>query len=411
MIAGLLLGLLLGGAAPAADEPFAVFAAKGVVCGADHGVIDDVALLVVDGRIAAVGPRDEVTLPPDCRIVDGGAAWLLPGFVDLHSHVAGDFGINSSIYQSNPGLRVWASVVPANSNLARGLAAGVTTILFIPGSATNFGGQGVLLKTFGVDFADMLVRQPGSLKLAQADNPKRWGWGMGRLSMNWNIRRTIQKGVAYARAWEAFEAGAGPEPDVVLAWEIFRALRKGEAQISAHTQEHQVVQMSLKQVVVEAGLPLFIDHGTMSAFYGAALAEALGVPAILGPRSISFTNKGRAFDHDGKIVGIAAAYQAAGHSRIGFNTDAPVVPQEELALQAAMGVRYGFRDDGFATILGLTIVPARTAGIDARVGSLEVGKDADLVLVAGHPSDPRNPVLQVFGQGRLVYDAAEGRTF
>lgn len=406
----LTLGLALA-ATPETHEPFAVLAAKGVVCGEEHAVIQRVCVLVEDGKIRAVGEAETIEIPEGYAVVDGGDAWLIPGLVDLHCHVGGDFGINSSIYQSNPGLRVWASVIPRNESLLRGLAAGVTTVLFIPGSATNFGGQGVLLKTYGETFDDMLVRQPGSLKLAQADNPKRWGWGMGRLAMNWNIRQTIRRGVGYAKAWEAFEEGQGPEPDRNINYDIFRSLRKGEAQISAHTQEHQVVQMTMKQTVVEYGLPMFIDHGTMSAFYGAHLAEELEVPAILGPRSVSYTNKSRGFDHDGKIVGVAGAYQAAGHTRIGFNTDAPVVPQEELPLQASMGVRYGFDDSQMGTIKGLTLVPAETAKIADRVGSIEVGKDADLVLITGHPADPRNHVRMVWGEGDVVYDAKERRVF
>lgn len=411
MISALLTLGLVACATPDSHEPFALLAAKGIVCGEDHGVVDRVVVLVRDGRILEVGKAGEVVVPEDYDVIDCGDAWLMPGFIDLHCHVGGDFGINSSIYQSNPGLRVWTSVIPGNPSLMRGLAAGVTTVLFIPGSATNFGGQGVLLKSFGETFEDMLVRNPGSLKLAQADNPKRWGWGMGRLSMNWNIRQTIKRGVGYAKAWEAYERGERPQPDVNLQHEIFRSLRKGEAQVSAHTQEHQVVQMSIQQVVIEAGLPLFIDHGTMSAFYGAHLAEEHGVAAIIGPRSISYTNKGRGFNHDGKIVGVAGAYQAAGHTRVGFNTDSPVVPQEELPLQSSMGVRYGFDDSEFGTILGITLIPAQTANIDFRVGSIEPGKDADFVVITGHPSDPRNHVLQVWGEGEVVYDASEERVF
>ena len=109
------------------------------------------------------------------------------------------------------------------------------------------------------------------------------------------------------------------------------------------------------------------------------------------------------------MMGMAAEYQKRGHTRIGFNTDSPVIPQETLQLQAGMAVRYGFDDTALDTVRGLTIVPAQTAGIDARVGSLEAGKDADVLVLTGHPADPRTSVLRVYIEGALAYDAQEER--
>lgn len=395
--------------APGVEAGLAIRCAKALVVSADLLALDDARLLVRDGRIESVGRAAELPVPAGYEELDLGSAWVMPGLVDLHSHVAGSFDINGAVYQTNTGLRVKTSVVPGNARLERGLAGGVTTILFIPGSATAMGGEGVLLKTAGRVFEEMLVRDPGSLKLAQADNPKGWGWGMGRLTINWQIRDTLRRGLAYAKRWAAFEAGSEAEPALDPQWEVFRALLARRAQVSAHTQAYQVVAMTVRQVVAEAGLPLYIDHGTFDGFLAAEYAESLDVPAILGPRSMSSQNKGRGIDHDGRFLGVAAEYQRRGHSRIGFNTDAPIVPQEELALQSAMGVRYGFDDSEGGTILGLTLRPAQAAGIDDRVGSLERGKDADLVVLGGHPSDPRHAVELVFVEGRLVYDASQGR--
>jgi imidazolonepropionase-like amidohydrolase len=104
------------------------------------------------------------------------------------------------------------------------------------------------------------------------------------------------------------------------------------------------------------------------------------------------------------LLGIASEYQKRGHKRIGFNTDAPVIPGEELPLQATMGAHYGFDDSNADTVRGLTIIPAVTAGIDKRVGSIEVGKDADLVIMTGDPIDPRNSIELVYIDGKRVYD-------
>ncbi|MDP6541008.1 MAG: amidohydrolase family protein, partial [Planctomycetota bacterium] len=147
----------------------------------------------------------------------------------------------------------------------------------------------------------------------------------------------------------------------------------------------------------------------------ASLAEAAKVPAILGPRNIDVPSR-RFIDWTGsnpeRIQGVAAGYQDMGHTMIGFNTDAPVIPAEELFFQASMGVRYGFRWDELQSVRGLTIVPALAAGIADRVGSLEAGKDADILIIDGDPADPRRGIDAVLVDGVRVYDAErDGRRF
>jgi imidazolonepropionase-like amidohydrolase len=344
-------------------------------------------------------------VPEGYALVDLGGAWVMPGMIELHSHVGGTFDINDAVLQVNPGLRVHGAVVPRNSALELAVAGGVTTVLFIPGSATNVGGQGVLIKT-GLDtYDEMLVRDPGSLKIAQGDNPKRWAYGMQRSLMNWSIRDIVQRGLAYARAWQTFERGEGERPERRIDLDVFRDLLAKRTQISTHTQYYHLVLSTIKILREELELDVYIDHGSFDSYYLTPLTEELGVAAVLGPREIMVPGPPR-FDTDGRIEGTAAGFQAEGHTRIGFNTDAPVVPAEELFLQASMGVRYGLDDRGMTAVRGLTIVPAQVAGIDERVGSLEPGKDADLVVVSGDPLDPRHRIRRVYIEGRLVHEAS-----
>ncbi len=420
----LLLAAAAGGAPTAAHGhagsagPIALLSNKIVTC-ANEGpaVIDHGTLLIEDGRIRAVGPRDAVEIPEGFEVLDVGDNWLVPGFIDLHCHVAGpDFfsgnDLNDSVYLTNPGLRASSVVLPGVAAMKNAVGGGVTTTLLIPGSATNIGGQGVLVKSGFDKYAPTLLRDPGSMKLAQSGNPERWGFFPGRSLMNWNTRNTLRRGVTYAKAWEAFEAGEGSQPDFNPQFEIFRALRKGEAQISTHTQIYQVVLMTLTMVARDFGLPVYLDHSTIGGWKAGAIAKELGVPAIVGPRQIDSTS--RIFliitgNRDDRFEGVAAGYQRMGMTEIGFNTDSPVIPQEELPLQAAIAARYGFRDTNLETIRGLTIVPARAAGIDDRVGSLEVGKDADVVVIGGHPIDPRFEIDYVFVNGQRVLDRAVER--
>lgn len=412
-VAGVEPSFAARGAPEAADQRLAIVAAKVLVASWDgEQVIDRGVVLVRGSKIEAVGPASELSIPADARVLDVGERWILPGFVDLHSHVGGSGGdINDMVFQCNPELRVSSTVVPSNRFLDRGLAAGVTTVLYIPGSGTNIGGQGLLIKTSPQTFEAMRVREPGSLKIAQGDNPTRWGYGMGRPLMNHHIRDTLAKGREYAEAWERHERGEGPAPTKRLELEVFRDLFGHRTQISTHTQMYRLVLSTITLMRGEFGLDVYIDHGEWAGYVAAPLAVEMGVGAIVGPREIDAVGT-RTPDSDGKVLSVSAEYQRRGPMQVGFNTDAPVVPQEELFLQATMGVRYGFANDALEAVRGLTIVPARTAGIADRVGSLEAGKDADILVIGGDPTDPRNAVELVLVEGEVVYDAAgEGRRF
>ncbi len=400
------------GRAPAAGEvggPGLAIRAKKVLAVPDEGtqVYDNAVILVREGLIEAVGPARSTPIPADYEVLDATDKWICPGFIDLHSHVAGTFDINEMVYLVNPGLRVAASVIPDNAAFKKAIAGGVTSVLFIPGSGVNIGGQGILLKT-GLDrFEDALIRNPGSMKLAQAGNPEGWTVGVGRSFMNWNTRWMFRRGLLYAHRWDDFEKNGGTKPGYNFDLEIFRWLASKKTQISTHTQIYQVVMTTLTMVKKELGLDVYIDHGEMAGYKLAKFAKDLGVNAILGPRVIEVPTRGFinfTGSNPEAILGIAAEYQKRGMKRIGFNTDAPVIPQEELFLQASTGARYGFDDSNLDTVRGLTIVPAITAGVDDRIGSIEPGKEADLLILTGDPIDPRTAVDAVLIEGHRVYD-------
>jgi hypothetical protein len=184
-------------------------------------------------------------------------------------------------------------------------------------------------------------------------------------------------------------------------FDIFEDLLAKRAQVSTHTQIYQLVMQTLRIIRGEFGIDVYIDHGEWKGYLATEQALAMGVAAICGPREIDPPGA-HGMDLDGRFVGIAAEYQRRGMELVGFNTDAPVVPGEELPLQAAMGGRYGFDGSQLQIVRGLTIVPAIVAGIDKRVGSLEPGKDADLVVLDGDPVDPRTHVERVYVEGECV---------
>jgi len=424
ILASLALGLSFatGSAAPATPAAgevggpgLALKAAKVLACPWEGPqVVDNAVVLIRDGKIEAVERARGFAVPEGYEVVDLGERWLAPGMVELHCHEAGYSlyslinDLNDAVYLTNPDLRASVAAKPGVHSMKMAVAGGVTTVLYIPGSATNIGGAGVLLKTGFDHYEENLVRDPGSMKLAQWGNPESWTIGVGMSFENWNTRNTIRRGLAYARRWKAFEEGAGPEPERNIQFDIFRDLLAKRTQVSTHTQVYQVVLMTITMIRMHFGLDVYLDHSTIGGWLAGPLAKEQGVPAICGPRSVDAPSRGfiewARNKHEG-FRGIAAGYQGGGVEMIGFNTDAPVIAQEQLSVQAAMGVRYGLDDQGLAAVRGLTIVPARAAGIDGRVGSLEPGKDADVLVTTGHPADPRTAMDMVFIEGRRVYDA------
>jgi hypothetical protein len=316
------------------------------------------------------------------------------------------------VWLTNPGLRSVDTLLPENEDLKNALAGGVTTVCLIPGSGNNLSGFGTITRTAGATAAEMTIRAPGSLKIAQAGNPEGYWFGVGRAYMNWNLGQTLDKAQAYHRAWEDWErlvrergeTGAGPAPARDPVWDDFRPLFRGEIPVTVHTQMYQVVMKTLVQLHDRYGLEVVLDHSTFDGYKTAPLAlERPRVFTICGPRQFYFDRSER------RIVGVAERWSAAGQTKLGINTDAPVVPEEELSLQAALGCRFGL--DHYTALKGLTIVPARALRVDGLVGSLEPGKEADLAIWSGDPLDPRSACLRTIVRGKTAYDQAKERRF
>ena len=372
--------------------------------------IEGGVVLTKDGDIVAVGGKD-LPIPTGYEVVDCGDTWLVPGYVDLHNHISspsqGD--INDTVHPTNPEFRTVDLITMDHRAMRLGLAGGVTSALYIPGSGSNMGGFGTLTKLAGKNPEEALIRFPGSLKIAQAGNPERGSGdlGAGVIGMNQGLRFTLQRGYEYYKAWEDFDAGKRPQPEYRADLHYLRGLFRHEYPISVHTQIYQVVLQTIRQLRLEFGLWTFIDHGTFDAYRLSQFARQSGVPICLGPRQYYYDPATSQF------IGLAASWYrggqhgwlspvaGVGRDGIAVNTDSPVVPQEQLQLQAAMAVRLGLPDE--VAIRGLTINPARIAGIDHRVGSLKAGKDADLVAWSGDPVDPRSHVQMTIVNGRIVY--------
>jgi imidazolonepropionase-like amidohydrolase len=388
---------------PAAPKPSVAIRAGKVLTSVGDPIIDGV-ILVADKKIVAVGKFGEIVIPEGCEVVHHPNSFAMPGLIDAHSHVGGTSDLNEMVYQTNPELRNWDQIIPHNNDLKVAIAGGVTTICFIPGSGTNMGGWGTLMKTGPGKLSDVIIKAPGVLKIAQAGNPERQAGevGSGKIGMNHVIRQQLTEGQLYVRQWDAYEAGRiKKKPELNLRLEYFKPLFHREIPVVVHTQQYQVVQSTLRLLVDEMNLKIVIDHGEFDAYKLAKQIIDRDVPVMAGPRGFWYDRS------EGQVKGLVAEYAKLGVVALGVNTDAPVIPQEELSFQATMAVRYGWDEE--SAIRGLTIEAAKALMIDNRVGSLEPGKDADIVITTGSIIDPRNYVEQVFINGSSVYDIKKDR--
>ncbi|MBX3417043.1 MAG: amidohydrolase family protein [Pirellulaceae bacterium] len=395
------VSFLSGLSLTSASEPIAIKVGKILTCSDNPEMpefIADGVILIRDGKIEAIGAQSDIAIPEGYQVVEHPEGFAMPGLVDCHSHVGGTSDLNEMVYPTNPELRNWDQIVPHNQRLKFAIAGGITTVCFIPGSGTNMGGFGTLMKTGPGTLNEVIIRAPGVLKIAQAGNPERQTGeiGSGRMGMNYVLRQQLLEGQMYVRQWDDFENGLAPKPEVNLRLEYFKPLFRREIPVAVHTQQYQVVMATIRMLHDEFNLKILIDHGTFDAYHlGEELAKR-DIPVIVGPRGFWLDRE------VGQMTGIVAEYEKRGVKILGVNTDAPVIPQEDLSFQATMAVRLGWSDE--RAIRGLTIEPAKALMIEDRVGSLDPGKDADIVISTGSIIDPRNYVTQVFINGKSVYD-------
>lgn len=395
--------LAAGGAGARAQEDVppppaatAHFAAR--ILPADAAPIHRAVLVEQGGRITAVGPRASTPIPDGATVVDHGEHWLTPGFVDLHHHVSSGGGdTNDMVMPLNAELRTLDVVRPSTHLIHRTVAGGVTTTLFIPGSGTYISGFGVLMKMrWGAPLEDMVIRELGAMKVAQGFNPERRSGDLGETRMGSRelLTRALEKGRDYAAAWRAHRDGSGEKPKFDPALEQLRKVFDGEVPVLIHTAGLRDCVATARMFQNAFDVKMILSHGSFDGWVAAGPLAEWQTPINLGPRMYQF-------DRYGRMQGMCQAFWDAGCKNLSINTDAPVIAPEELQLQAAMAIRLGLPYD--AALRAITIVPARQIGLDERVGSLAVGKDADFQITAGDPLDPRNGPLRVYIEGTLVY--------
>lgn len=357
----------------------------------------DGTVVVEDGRIAALGAG--VAPPPGAEVLDAAGAWLTPGLVDAHVHLgvheegegwAGD-DTNEMTDPVMAAARAIDAINPLDLGFDDAITGGVTAVNVNPGSGNPIGGLAVALRTHGRVVDEMVLREPSGLKAALGENPKRvYGEKKQTPSTRLGVALTIRTALAKARAWAAKDP---EERDVDLVSAALARVLAREIPWRQHSHRADDIATALR-LAEEFGYDLVLDHGTEAHLIADRVAAA-GVPVLYGPLIVS-RSKVEVRHRTPAAPGILTRAGVP----VSIITDHPVVPIEFLVHQAALAVKHGM--DPADALAAITLHPARVLGIDDRVGSLEVGKEADLVLWEGDPLDIRNRTLRVWQAGREV---------
>lgn len=371
------------------EEGYALHCDKILTVDDDDNVYTHGLILVRGSKIAYVG-KDR-PIPGGYKVLEGTAGVAAPGMVELHSHIhSGGFGdVNDMVLPVNPEFHAAAALRPSNAAVRIACAGGVTTLYGIPGSGTSMSGFGCLYKSkTHATYDETVVRSVAGMKIAQSYNPERSAgdFGQTRAGLSWILEDINEK----AR-------GATRQGRTDRALENLQKIHTKELPVLIHCAGSDGFTAAARMWKEKYDTRCILSHGCFDAYTTAKFIAGTGAPINAGPRTIDYVAS-----RTGAMTGIAAKYEDAGVKNLSVCTDSPVMPQEELFLQGAMSARFGA--DGYQMLRATTIHPAKAFGIDGRVGSLEVGKDADIVIRTGDPLDPRSRVELVLIDGRVEYD-------
>jgi len=356
-------------------------------------------VLISDGKIVEIA--EDIQISEEMHIFDADGMRVLPGFIDAHSHIGiseekktaqGDAS-NEGTNPITPCLRAIDAINPLDSAFHNAIAAGVTGVMVGPGSSNAIGGQFAFIKTHGRRVDDMIVLAPAAIKVAFGENP------MSNYGMNGNIPSTRMGIASLIReelflAKQYFDAEENGGIQKTFGMECYRELFEGKIPLKAHVHRTDDIFTAIR-IANEFSLGLTLDHCTEGHLVAQEIAES-GYPAIVGP-SLASRTKDEVSLSDFKTVGIL---QKAGVT-VALTTDHPVSRIQYLPMCAALAVKEGM--DEWGALRAITIDAARICRVDDRLGSIEPGKDADLVIFDGNPLELASSVCATIINGEIVW--------
>lgn len=373
------------------------------------GDMEDGIIHICDGKIQEIGRKGEVPFTPAAgeRVIEIRDRLIMPGIIEAHCHMGiteekkgmeGD-DCNETVDPVTPHLRAIDAINTMDAAFDDAVRAGITSAMIGPGSSNVVGGQFAFLKTKGRRVDDLVVKAPAAMKIAFGENPKVNYSGQGqspstRMAIAGMLRKELSEAVDYLhRKEKAVSQGESFQPD--FKKECWIPVLRGEIPLKAHVHRVDDIFTAIR-IAKEFHLKMTLDHCSE----GHLIAEELaleGYPAIVGP-DLASRSKIEVQNVAFKTVGIL---NKAG-IRTAVTTDHPVSLIQSLPLCAGLAVKAGLPlEEGYKAI---TINPAIICGVDDRVGSLSVGKDADIAIFDGNPMEIFTKTLYTIIDGEIVYE-------
>lgn len=360
-------------------------------------------ILVEDGKIKAIGANLSVDATEE--VVDATGLEIYPGFVEAHCHlgIAGRFGQGKDTGDHNerndavsPQLRAIDAIDPFDENFVFAREAGVTTVCTGPGSLNAIGGTFIAMKTYGKCVDKMAIKNEVAMKCAFGENIK-GGYATKGISTRMAIasvmRDILSKAKRYAMQIDAANGDVSKYPSFDAKLNALLPVIRGEMPLKAHAHQTNDILTAIR-IAKEFGVKMTLEHVTEGHLIVEELVEA-GLPLAVGP-TLCNGAKFELRNKDWQTPGVL--YKAGCH--VSIVTDSPVITQQNLPICAGFAVKAGM--DPFEALKAITIYPAEHIGVADRVGSLEVGKDADIVITDGCPFEIATTVKAVYIDGKNV---------
>lgn len=365
-------------------------------------------VLIEDGKIDAIGegkpPEDLVKREQEAGILlDVAGALVMPGILEAHCHMGiteekkameGD-DCNENVEPVTPFLRAIDAINTIDAAFHDAIRAGVTGAMIGPGSSNVVGGQFAFLKLAGRKIDDLIVKAPAAMKVAFGENPKVNFSGQSKSPVTrMAIASMLREELTCAKKYlEKKKKDKDMEPD--YRYECWAPVFEKKIPLKAHVHRADDIFTAIR-IAKEFDLKMTLDHCTEGHLIAEELAKE-GYPAIVGP-DLASRSKIEVQNMAFKTVGVLnrAGVMTA------VTTDHPVSIIQSLPLCAGLAVKAGLpMEEGYKS---LTIYPATICGVEERLGSLEVGKDADIAIFDGNPMEVFTETLYTIIDGQIVYD-------
>ncbi len=368
-------------------------------------IIEGGTILVEDGLITAVGKNIEI--PAKAETVDLQGKIVMPGFIDAHCHVGiGEINVgwegrdyNESVDPITPHMRAIDAINPEDEAFNDALSSGITALMTGPGSANVIGGESVVIKTKGRTVEDMILKEPAGMKGAFGENPKRV-YGLSkkspatRMAVAALLRDCLIKTQNYMNKLEQSKENPDKPVDRDLKYEHMARVLRREVPIKLHAHRADDIMTAIR-IGKEFNLRVTLEHCSEGHKIAPEVA-ASGYPAIIGPTMGS----GSKIETKDMTWKTPLVLKEAG-VKFAIMTDHPFTAIQYLPLCASLAVKAGLpEEDGLKAI---TISAAEILEVEDRIGSIEKGKDADIVIWDGHPFLVQSKVLTVYINGEKVY--------